>query len=52
MRKQIKKLKFTQEEKEILSKFFGAKLAVFVAYLDLSDDAKELLINLLPNLSK
>ena len=40
-----------QEEQEILSKFFGTKLAIFLTNLNLSEDAKELLMKLLPNLS-
>ena len=40
-----------QEEQEILSKFFGAKLALFLTDLNLSEDAKELLMEMLPNLS-
>lgn len=40
-----------QEEKEILSKFFGYKLAIFLINLNLSEDTKELLMELLPNLS-
>jgi len=47
-----KKVKFTQEEKVILSKFLGIKLAIFIDNLNFSKDTKELLINLLPDLAK
>ena len=40
-----------QEEIDLLSKSLGQRLAVFVSSLNLSDGAKELLINLLPSMS-
>jgi hypothetical protein len=51
MKKKNTSSNFKEEEKEILSKFFGAKLALFLADLDLSEDAKGLLMEILPNLS-
>ena len=47
-----KRKKITSEEKELLSKFLGNKLAIFIDGLDFSDDTKELLINLLPELAE
>ncbi len=41
-----------EEETKFLSEFLGAKLAIFVGSMNLSDDAKELLIALLTKLSE
>ncbi len=46
-----KKQKISQEKKEVLSKFLGKKLAFLILGLKISDETKELLVQILPSLS-